>query len=375
MAYATKRKQSFGTPGGKTKTTRSDSSENVELSGEEIARRAQATVDQVLLEGSRTGSPSRAMSGLAAGANPNVKTCGWTPLLYATFYGHVEVMRILIQRGANVNETNLSGVSCLSKAVERQDMGMIALLLASGAKTDVIEASTGDSLLTKAARMGSLEMVRALIQEGHASPGHKNKDGSTPLHEAAFKGHAAVVELLLENAQEGLGDVANGMGRTCLHRAAYGGHLAVARILVDYGTSLDAQDNAGYTPLHWAAFFGHEPVGKFLAQAGANLVIPDKSGKVPEQLAKFKGFVVLAQHLGAARGATPLPAPHVPESVAALSRQGPASPSSTVSTPSSLSGSSSSLSSPSFQAPATPLSAVSTPSASPSPVPSQDRNC
>ena len=55
-----------------------------------------------------------------------------------------------------------------------------------------------------------------------------------------------------------------------LHIAAYAGHLPVVRIILEYGASVDGEDEYFATPLHYAAKGGHTAIIKVLLDAGAN---------------------------------------------------------------------------------------------------------
>ena len=51
----------------------------------------------------------------------------------ATFYGHIEVVDHLIQYGANVNQANSSGYTCLHVACQSNQVEVLKTLLRSGA--------------------------------------------------------------------------------------------------------------------------------------------------------------------------------------------------------------------------------------------------
>ena len=109
------------------------------------------------------------------------------PLLEAVNLGWRDATRLLIERGANVNESNEKGyfsghgdVRPLELAIEKNDMEMVKLLLASGAKVNVPDIE--DPLHTAACHSGP-PMLQLLINAG-AQINRRNTNLETALHEA-----------------------------------------------------------------------------------------------------------------------------------------------------------------------------------------------
>ena len=71
---------------------------------------------------------------LEAGADPNLSDhYGWTPLLSACQAEHVEVVRLLVENGAQVDIPNALGVTALSLAAVLDNPEMVSILLSHGA--------------------------------------------------------------------------------------------------------------------------------------------------------------------------------------------------------------------------------------------------
>lgn len=125
---------------------------------------------------------------------PNAE--GFTPLGLAAFFGHSDAVRVLLDRGA---EVNLKGPSrfantALDAAVAGGHPDVVGILLA--ARGDPNARSEGNyTPLHKAAAHGNLEIVRMLLDAG-ADPKATRDGGPTPLDDAREKGHSAVVGLL-----------------------------------------------------------------------------------------------------------------------------------------------------------------------------------
>jgi ankyrin repeat protein len=80
-------------------------------------------------------------------------------LSYAAWWGRVEIAKLLIDKGAEVNPKDKKQLSNLSAAVASGNDEMVKLLLNSG-------ATISDPHLDEAAANGNTEMVRALLAKG-----------------------------------------------------------------------------------------------------------------------------------------------------------------------------------------------------------------
>ena len=81
---------------------------------------------------------------LDAGVDPNLKSSkGATPLFYAVYGGHLEIVELLITRGADVNAVYLNN-SVLDQAHSYDDQEMVELLEAHGAEVADKVSGKGD---------------------------------------------------------------------------------------------------------------------------------------------------------------------------------------------------------------------------------------
>ena len=181
-----------------------------------------------------------------------------TPLLIAAKNGHEEVVKVLLDYGADLEQTgtvntNNQVVECATAlwcACNAGHMGVVKLLLKRNA--DVNHATRSNSTPLRAACFdGHLDIVKYLIENGgDLSINSKFSDLNSCLQIACGNGHQDVVEYLLHIGEDP--NKTDGRGFTSLHAAADGGFLDVVKLLQKHGTVV-SEDNEKMTPLMIAA--------------------------------------------------------------------------------------------------------------------------
>jgi len=244
---------------------------------------------------------------LDAGLSANAATAagGTTALMMAA--PDVEKMRLLLDRGAEVNARAQSRFTALMVAAQYQDgADAIDLLLDRGAEVtaDTPPVFSANPFFL-AAYAGNAASLRRLLEAG-GSPGAAmtliGTSRTTPMLGAAKFGDLEVVRALLD-----LGvpvDFADGNGITMLSRAALNNDIALARLLIDRGADVNALDRRGMTPLLWAANvdFGDDALVELLLAAGADIEARTADGLTPLALARQHGHVNLIPALEHAAG-------------------------------------------------------------------------
>ncbi|KAI5889899.1 ankyrin, partial [Schizophyllum commune H4-8] len=129
------------------------------------------------------------------GASPAVRsTAQDTPMIVATRRDREEIVRLLLDKGAHVDECGENKESALRIAVSSGSLRVFHLLLERGASTAAKDRYT---LLMLAARSGHEDIVRFLLDTG-AHIEERDGNGSTALHYAAHQGHLGVISILIE---------------------------------------------------------------------------------------------------------------------------------------------------------------------------------
>ena len=86
-------------------------------------------------------------------------------MILSSFYGHLQVVELLLSRGANPNELNKFGYSAVMWAATNGYMEIAKLLIDNGADVNII-SQFGDTALLFASYRGKTEMVKLLIDSG-----------------------------------------------------------------------------------------------------------------------------------------------------------------------------------------------------------------
>src|SRR5437762_7425505 len=247
----------------------------------------------------REGDIDSAKLLIDAGANVNQTTnYGWTPLLIATNNRHYKLASYLIERGVNVNLANKGAWTPLYLATDNRNI------------------EGGDFPVPKP-DMDHLEFIKFLLDHG-ADPNARVKDntlsrtiftmqwffeaGATPFVRAAQSGDTALLKLLLaygadpmiltDHADSAL-TAAAGIGwvEGVTYEQSAAENLQAILMLLELGLDPNHANHDGRTPLMGAALKGRTEVVQLLVDRGAKLETRDGGGRDTENLGS-----VLAGH-------------------------------------------------------------------------------
>ena len=121
-----------------------------------------------LQEASRYGDVCRVRELLDGGIDQNIHPGmprGWSPLMYAAWRGHGEIVQLLIERGADVNFECGDGFTAVTLAAKKRFWEVVKLLAEAGADVTHIDAN-GISALRAAERANKVALVEFLRGAG-----------------------------------------------------------------------------------------------------------------------------------------------------------------------------------------------------------------
>lgn len=219
---------------------------------------------------------------LARGADPNLPEEGIAPrghaLYSAVANGHYEIAKLLLEHGAYPNVEVESSADTLSRAIMSGDQKMIDLLCSYGAARPV-------HLL---AHYGDLQAAAAVFAANPALADDPDALGSAsgpfvrlmlryqpdlPKRVSVAKSRE-ITELLFQHGMDP--NRPNWLRITPLHQFAERGDVENAAIFLDHGADIHARDEQlSSTPLGWAAKFGKTRMVEFLLRRGAKPSLPD----------------------------------------------------------------------------------------------------
>uniref|UniRef100_A0A4W2D1U4 Protein phosphatase 1 regulatory subunit 16B n=1 Tax=Bos indicus x Bos taurus TaxID=30522 RepID=A0A4W2D1U4_BOBOX len=194
---------------------------------------------------------------LSHGANVNAKDNElWTPLHAAATCGHINLVKILVQYGADLLAVNSDG-------------NMPYDLCEDEPTLDVIETC-----------MAYQGITQEKINEMRAAP---EQQMISDIHCMIAAGQDL--------------DWVDAQGATLLHIAGANGYLRAAELLLDHGVRVDVKDWDGWEPLHAAAFWGQMQMAELLVSHGASLSARTSMDEMPIDLCEEEEFKVLLLEL------------------------------------------------------------------------------
>ncbi|XP_045150135.1 ankyrin repeat and SOCS box protein 3 isoform X1 [Echinops telfairi] len=205
---------------------------------------------------------------LKAGADPNASTLEeTTPLFLAAENGQIDVLKVLLRHGANVNGPHsMCGWNTLHQASFQENAEIIKLLLQKGANKEC-QDDFGITPLFVAAQYGKLASLATLISSG-ANVNCQALDKATPLFIASQEGHTQCVELLLSSGADPDLYCNEDNWQLPIHAAAQMGHANILELLIPFtDRACDTQPDK-VSPVYSAVFGGRKDCLEILLQNG-----------------------------------------------------------------------------------------------------------
>lgn len=256
------------------------------------------------------------------------KDGGMTPLLFAVRDGNVAMTRLLLELGADINQTSGNRTSPLLIALLNGQVALATELLERGANPNLTDDYKRGALFAAIELRNfnhekypflyddgrdPLELIAALLKKGadpnlrtDTTPVHGlmqfdgswvNFDGQTPFIRAALSGDIAVMRLLLQHGADP--NIATTQGSTALMAASginwipaqtftrpEADYVEAVKLCLQRGAPVNATNSLQLAAIHGAANRGWTSIIQLLADAGARLDVKDAGGRSPMTFAQ-----------------------------------------------------------------------------------------
>ncbi|KAJ3135055.1 hypothetical protein HK101_004268 [Irineochytrium annulatum] len=199
---------------------------------------------------------------------------GRTPLQKACLNGHEDLVKHLVERGADMEAKDRYGNVPIQNCFQADKPSIITLLLRLGARpTGLVEfrrrarSTPRTSVPMPAQYAPRWDLVQSPLLSAACSAGYA---GVVAALLAAWGGAEGVIEAVTQ-------------GRRAVHEACAGGHLECVRALWMAGAEMEAPDADGFTPLRLAIESGARGVVAFLVdEVKVDVGRPDAFGETPD---------------------------------------------------------------------------------------------
>ena len=185
-----------------------------------------------------------------------------TALHFAASGKHVEIAKLLIEKGADVNAKDGFGNGPLARAGNCEEIGV--LLMKNGADPNM---ENNNGVCPRKNAIVAYDYIRKYLNDTEKYPATSN------FKEAAKFGDSFGVSYYLAKGAD-----VNQEGVRALSVAAGKGKIELVKILLAAGAEINEIDMAQNTPLFWASSEGHLEIVKLLVENGANIMAVNKWG-------------------------------------------------------------------------------------------------
>jgi ankyrin repeat protein len=255
---------------------------------------------------------------------------GMSALHFAARDGNLEMARILLEAGANLESRSGNGTRPLLAAIINNHIGLALFLLEKGADAKASDDFHKRTPLFAAVEMRNpdftrdtapplsdgrdpMDLIKALLAKGvdvnaqvnttpfrgfyQVSANWVHFDGQTAFIRAALNGDVTLMRLLLAHGAdpniktyEGTSALMAAAGLNWVVAQTYSRsdeeYLEAAKLCLEKGADVNAVNNQGFTVMHGAANRGFDKMVQLLADAGAKLDVKDKQGRTPMMFAE-----------------------------------------------------------------------------------------
>jgi ankyrin repeat protein len=204
----------------------------------------------------------------------------------------VKVKQLILQNNNTIHSKNLYGDTILLWASREGHLELVRLILENGGDINFQNEVTGETALINSSKAGHFEIVKFLIKNG-ANINAKDNKGNTALLCGCTKGHLDIVKMIREYASSDSKEM-----NDCLIFASYSGNKELINFLINsYNVNINAFEEHGKTALMVATMSGNSEIIRILLDHGASININDKTRRNALMLSVQAGNLELAELL------------------------------------------------------------------------------
>lgn len=244
----------------------------------------------------------------------NETKAGFTPLHYAVFYGYENIVKLLLEYNANINDDeNILRIAPIHLAVTQQNFSLIELLVKHKANINLVNCfdysvlhmaiilnnislaqklldygadininpQFKDTPLHLAVFLNNLKMVKFLCDQG-ADVNLKNEDGFTPIHIAFTQNNIEILDILFNSNNFNSEDFEQDL---YLNLAVQINNEKLVKKILNLNPNVNLNDNLIGSPIHYAVLYADTNVLNILLPYCEDIDLPNKYGLTALQLA------------------------------------------------------------------------------------------
>ncbi|MCE2993130.1 MAG: ankyrin repeat domain-containing protein [Alphaproteobacteria bacterium] len=257
---------------------------------------------RMLSQAVKSGSEASIKLLLEKGADINAQdTDGKFAIHHASETYNLQIIDMLVAANANINQLDATGCSALYYALFNGNKLAAEKLVSFGAKIDISQQHNLE-LLHHAAKHGYKDVVKYMLESeifGNISKkiavNMPDENDNTPFMYAANNQHHEIVQLFVSFGADV--NYQDAQGRAMSHYAAMHGHIATLKHLYGYKADFSIEDNFGKTPLYYALSNENIQTASYIYAVGEELDFTNYDNAVLMHKAAKGGNVDLIQFL------------------------------------------------------------------------------
>jgi len=185
-----------------------------------------------------------------------------SPLMWASTHDNYEMVKLLFEKGGNINYINPIFNSILTNSIINYNFNIFKFLLDN--KVDIYQKDyMGQNSFYVACQYQRRDMIQLFIDYGY-----KEDDEFKVILTATAKNWLETLKVLLKNSFQI--NIINNKGITPLMYACKNGNYEIVKLLLDNGANFTTKDISGFNATRMALIYENPEIYKLLKERGAD---------------------------------------------------------------------------------------------------------